>query len=167
MLLLGVGCGGGGAVTTTDTGYEGTWGRGSDRVVSRISIVKIDGEYKYRVGLTSEDGKRVIRCDWDGDCEEFIDGEKTSEYKFTIWFDEPSDRLRVECVGEVFRPTPATVHDIDELVVKANGLKLRRRAIQRGEKSYKKGDYPRPHLDYAKISDQVTDPPPGWEQPNG
>ena len=44
---------------------------------------------------------------------------------------------------------------------------LRRRALRRGEKTYAKGDYPRPKVDYEKISDQVEDPPAGWKQPRG
>lgn len=165
ILLVAVAACSGGKTTTTDTGYEGTWVRGGELVTSTISIVKVDGVYKYRVGLVSEDGKRIIRCDWEGVCEEFIDGEKTSDYKYTTRFNEESKTLEVECVGSVHRPTVASIHDIDELVVKRNGLKLRRRAILRGDKSYRKGDYPRPLADYTKLSDQVVDPPPGWHQP--
>jgi len=165
--VLATACGGTGPITTTDTGYEGTWGRGNDRVSTRISIAKVDGEYKYRVGLISDDGKRVIRCDWDGKCNEFIDGEKTSEYQHTTSFDDATQHLVVECVGKVHYPTAASIHDIDELVVKGKGLKLRRKALRRGDKTYKQGDYPRPYINYTKISDQIVDPPAGWSQPSG
>ena len=100
-LLLFVGCAAELPDTVSDTGYEGTWQRGSDFVKSTFAIVEVQGEHRLRWDKRSADGKAVVTCDWDGRCEEFVDGEKTSDYLFRTWIDEDSGRLRVACKGEV------------------------------------------------------------------
>jgi len=164
LLLAVAGCGGL-PEEVSDTGYQGTWQRGNDRVKSTISIVQLDGEYLFHWAKTSADGKSVVKCDWEGSCAEYFDGEKTSDFKFRIWVDEESGLLRVECRGQLLQPEPSEFFYIEELVVKNEGLLLRSRTIEDVNGSYEGKNGPR--RDLTKISDHVLDPPQGWTPPTG
>jgi hypothetical protein len=157
------GCGGG-ADRVSDTGYEGTWQRGNERVTSTLAIVRHEGEYLVRWTKTSADGTVKLNCDWQGQCAEFVEGEKTSEYAFRAWVDEERGNLRLECKGRVHEPLPLDVHFIDELVVRKKGLLLRSHTLmdENGTYEFKKG----PKRELRKVSDDVLDPPQGW-RPRG
>ena len=103
LLVAVVGCGGL-PDGVSDTGYQGTWQRGNDRVKSTISIVEVDGEYLFRWAKTSVDGKARVQCEWEGTCAESFDGEKITDFKFRTWVDEESGLLRVECRGQTVAP---------------------------------------------------------------
>jgi hypothetical protein len=165
ITLLAVGCGGGLPNVVSDTGYQGTWQRGNERVTSTIAIVNVDGDYRFRWSVTSADGKRKVKCSWEGLCEEFVEGEKASDYTFRTWTDEESGHLRVECNGNVYRPTPAEVHYIEELIVGKKGLALRSYTIEDMDGTYevRKG----PRRKFTKVSDHVAEPPEGWSPPSG
>jgi hypothetical protein len=164
-LLILSGCAGGLPDEVSDTGYTGTWQRGSDRAKSTFSIVEIDGEYLLRWDKRSDDGKVQVDCDWQGRCEESVEGEKTSEYRLRAWIDEGSGLLRMAFQGEVYRPTPAEFDHVDELRLRDDGLTLRFRRIEDRIRAF---DPQRPPVrDYRKISDHVADPPEGWSPPSG
>jgi hypothetical protein len=158
------GCGGLPDVVT-DTGYQGTWRRGNERTQSELAIVEHEGEYRMRLSRTTSDRQTNIRCDWSGNCEEFVEGMKTSEYKFRVWIDEERGNLRLECKGQVFEPAPLDVHYIHELVVMPKGHVLKSYTVLDADGTYefKKGPRRRLH----KVSDHVTDPPDGWSPPAG
>jgi len=162
-MLLAAACGGGLPEVVTDTGYEGTWQRGNERVQSTFSIVEIEGEYRVRWGKTSDDGKLRVTCDWDGRCEEFVDGEKTSDYLYRAWLDESSGRLRLACRGTVVQPTPLEIDWVDELKLRDEGRVLRFIRIE--DRVYRFDPARPPRRDYDKLSDFVADPPPGWTPP--
>ena len=113
----------------SDTGYQGTWQRGNERVQSTVSIVEVDGKHLFRWEKTSEDGRVKVRCGWQGPCEEFVDGEKVSDFTIRPWIDEETQRLRVECNGTTHSPE-VVIHYVDELVVMNNGLTLRSHTIE-------------------------------------
>ena len=55
---------------------------------STVAIVEVEGRYLFRWGVTSADGKWQVKCSWEGQCEEFVDGEKTSDYAIRTWIEE-------------------------------------------------------------------------------
>ena len=148
----------------SDTGYTGTWERGSKIQRSTLAIVEWNGEYLVRKTLDTADGRHTIRCDWDGHCDEFVEGEKTSEYTFRSWVDPKSNRLRIECHGTVTKPTPLELHYVDELLLRDDGLTIRARTLEEQGREYTKGS---PKRDYRKISNSVSDPPAGWSAEPG
>ena len=164
LLLAAVGCGGL-PDEVSDTGYQGTWQRGNDRVKSTISIVEVDGEYMFRWTKTSVDGKSRATCDWEGTCAEYFDGEKASDSVFRTWVDEESGLLRVECRGQTYQPETSELFYIDELKLIKKGLAVRSRTIEDLNGRYEGSK--RPLRDFTKISDHVLDPPPGWTPPSG
>ena len=148
----------------SDTGYSGTWERGTEIVKSRLAIVELGGAYHVRWTRLSADGKWKTVCDWEGRCEEFVDGEKTSDYTFKTWIDGDTKLLRVECTGFVQKPNEAHFHWIDELVVKDEGHSLLARTLEEQGKVYEGRG---PKRRFKKISNDVEDPPPGWSPPRG
>jgi hypothetical protein len=149
----------------TNTGYEGTWQRGNERVRSRLAIVKHNGEYLVRPDKTSADGTVKMKCDWDGKCEEFVEGEKTSDLTFRAWIAEERGYLRIECKGQVYAPSQLDIHYIHELKVRKQGTNLRSWTIldQNGEYAFREGA----QRNLTKICDYVRDPPEGWRPQSG
>jgi len=162
LLLATLACDAEGPVS--DTGYTGTWEKGNERTRSRLAIVEWNGQYLVRKSVESADGTHKLRCDWSGDCEEFVDGEKTSEYTFRTWVDQKLKRLRIECHGTITKPTPLELHYVDELVLKDDGLRIRARTLEQQGQKLTKG---LPKRDYRKISNSVSDPPAGWSAEPG
>jgi len=161
LMLLVLGCGGDALPPeVSDTGYEGTWQRGNERIKSRVSIVEVDGRYLFRYAKFSADGRVRVNCTWEGECEESSDGEVVARYKFETSLNEQAGRLRVECTGRIEGQNPMDVHYVDELVVIKKGLQLRSFTILDINGAYEFGNGPR--VDLPKLSDHVTDPPPGW-----
>ena len=148
----------------SNTGYTGTWERGSERTRSRLAIVEWNGQYLVRKSVNSADGRHTVRCEWSGHCEEFVDGEKTSEYTFRSWVDPKSKRLWIECHGTITKPAPLELHYVDELLLKDDGLRIRARTV---EEQGRKHTRARPKRDYRKISNSVSDPPAGWSAEPG
>lgn len=161
VAALAAACGGGGlSRRVSDTGYEGTWERGNERIYSRLSFVKLDDGYHVRYEKRSADGRIRVECGWDGRCEEFVDGERTSSYSFRVWIDEESKLLRLECRGQVEKPTATEIHYVDQLEVQKQGLLLRAFTLEdnNGTYAYKAG----PSFKLDKISDDVPNRPAGW-----
>ncbi len=144
-------------VRVSDTGYVGTWTRGNDRVSSTIAIYHDGERYRFRWFVHSKDGKWSVRCDWDGQCEEFVDGEKTSVYTFRTWTEETTGHLMVECTGRVWKPREVEIHYVDELVLADEGRTLWSYTLERGGQRFE-GDA-RPRRQFRKVSDAVANPP--------
>ncbi len=80
----------------SNTGYIGTWARGS-RVRSVVSIYpKPQQGYHFQLLVDSSDGSRQLRCDWAGECEEFVYGKKTRRYRFRTRLDPQTGQLLAE-----------------------------------------------------------------------
>lgn len=164
LMLCVPGCG---PDPVSDTGYTGTWVRGNDRLKSTLAIVERQGEYRVRRSLRSADGSHELRCDWDGKCEEFVDGEKTSDYTLRPSVDAETKRLRLEVRASIFKPTVLELHYVDEFLLKDEGLRLRARTIEKQGQPIRKKDGPVSKRDYRKVSNRVTDPPDGWSADAG
>ena len=149
------GCTGNPAVS--DTGYLGTWSRGSDRLISVISIARVGDEYRFRWGKRSEDDRLVVTCGWDGACVELFDGNEVARYQFRAWHDPESGHLKVECTETRRAPTDFRQHFVDELVVSDGGTVLWSYTIERDGETFelKKG----PRRSFRKVGDGVVDPP--------
>jgi hypothetical protein len=144
-------------VRVSNTGYEGTWSRGTERAMSTIAFVRDGDGMRFRWSVRSDDDKWSVRCGWDGRCEEYVDGVKTSEYTFRTWEDEETGHVMLECTGRVFLPKELDVHYVDELVLEPDGLVMWSYSLERGGQTYE-GDA-RPKRKFEKVSDAVADPP--------
>src|SRR5882757_4334471 len=81
----------------SDTGYTGTWSRGSDRARSIIAIVNDGGTYRFRWTQKSDDDKWRVECDWGGNCEEFNgDGKRVATYALECRMDPDKNHLMVK-----------------------------------------------------------------------
>ena len=120
--LISIACG----PSISDTGYTGTWSRQGTNLETTIAIVNVDGEYLFRWGRESPDGRVLVRCDWDGRCEKSFDGEITGTYQLRTRVDEESGLLRVECRGRRNDPNlgEIEVQYIDELITREQGTRL-------------------------------------------
>jgi hypothetical protein len=142
----------------TDTGYTGTWSRGTEYARRIVTIAKQGDRYLFRPGVRSQDGQWQWRCEWEGRCQEKIDGEITSEYTFRTWIDPETGHLMVECTGKVWKPTEVAMHYVDELVLEPGGTKLAAYTNERDGRRFE-GDH-RPKFVFTKVADTVGDPPP-------
>ena len=88
IALAAAGCAG--KPRLSDTGYEGTWGRGNERIRSTIAIARDGERWLVRIGVRSSDGSYAVRCGWDGLCEEIQDGERIYDHRFVTSVDPES-----------------------------------------------------------------------------
>ena len=148
-----------------DTGYEGTWSRGNERVRSILAIVEHEGAYRFRYTKISDDGRLRVDCGWDGQCQELIDGEPSGSFKFDVAVNEQTDRLRIECNGRIERPVPTDLFYVDELVVTKKGLGLDSWKVEdhQGSYEFEQSGVVR----FTKMSNHVLDPPAGWSPRGG
>lgn len=156
-LLLSTACG----PSVSDTGYTGTWIREGIGIVTTISIVAQDDGYLFRWGRDSDDGRVQVRCDWEGECAETIDGETAATYQMRTWVEEETSLLRVECRGRRWPGSEreVDVHYVDELLVRRDGMRLVSRVIASNGVVFEGKGHGR-RL-FEKTSDAVVDPPPG------
>jgi hypothetical protein len=143
----------------SDTGYVGTWKTGTDWIESTIAIVRAADGFATRVSVVTSDGKRAVRCDWDGRCEEYVEGRLTSTYDMSTWVDEDTGHLMLESRRHILVPEEREEYQLDELVVGDDGLTLWAYSRERGGQRFSADR--RPKRSYTKFSDRVTDPPRG------
>ena len=141
----------------SDTGYVGTWQRGDDRARSTISIVKQGRGYLFRWSESSEGNVRSVRCGWNGECDEIIDGRSVAHYTFRTRIDEATGHLEVECSGRVIKPREMAVHDVDRLEVESGGTYLAFHTLLRNGQRFPANAGPTRW--FKKVSDEVYDPP--------
>ena len=154
VLACAVGC----SEPISDTGYVGTWVLRNDRIESRIAIVpREDGGYRFRLTQTTADGSSKLGCDWNGDCEQYVDGALAAGFRFVPSVDPETGLLRVRCEGGPEGPEAPTVVYENELVVGEGGLELKSFTIERAGQTFE-GDA-RPVRVLVKYSDRVDDPP--------
>lgn len=141
--------------SVSDTGYQGTWSRGNDRVRSTIAIVVRDETIGFRWNQRLADGTVVVRCGWEGRCDGLTDGKKTSEYEFRAWIEPSSGKLRVDARHNLFQQD-LVIHWIDELTVGEGGTSLLVETIERDGVTF---DGNGPRYGFVKDADRVLDPP--------
>lgn len=142
--------------TVSDTGYKGTWSRGNDRNVSIVAIAEVDGHLKFRWTKRSFDGKLVILCDWDGRCEERLNGTLVATYAIRTRLDE-AGKLYTDTVEERVIPDEQTFRYTDVMEVDDHGLTLWNYTVDRDGQHYE--GMGRPKRSFSKVSNSVADPP--------
>lgn len=157
-MLLGWGCSGDPAVH--DTGYQGTWSRGNDRVVSIVAIQAEGDVYRFRLTKRSSDGNFKTDCDWDGNCVETNQGKKVAEIRYRWWTDAASGHLFTAYEESRFdqENAPSSASQTDELIVRHGGLELLALTRERNGQKY---DAPTPSRVLRKVADSVAFPPSG------
>lgn len=143
----------------TNTGYVGTWSRGSGPVRSMLAIVADGDAYRVRWTLESDDDTRRVRCDWEGECEEFIEQDRISKFTLTPSIDPDSGNLRIECNGTAYVPEETAMHYLDELTLRSRGKKMIAHTLEEAGQVWTREDR-EPRRIFQKISDDVADPPP-------
>ncbi len=145
------------APEVSDTGYAGTWSRGNEIVRSTLAIVESGSGYLVRWTLTSTDGGREVRCDWDGRCEQFSGGELSAEFQLAPTVDPGSGNLFIEGRGTLYTPEgEQEFHFRDELFVRpGHRLVARTREEQGTVYDGRRG----PKRTFRKVADTVEDPP--------
>ena len=143
----------------SDTGYRGTWSRGNDRNVSIVAIAEVDGRWFFRWTKRSFDRKFTILCDWEGRCEERLNGNLLATYAITTRYDVSSGVLSTDTIEERMVPDKQTFRYTDVMEVKDNGRTLWNYTVDRDGQHY--DGAARPMRSFTKISNSVADPPRG------
>jgi hypothetical protein len=141
----------------SDTGYRGTWRRGNDRVVSIVAITESAGRWYFRWTKWSSDGRLTVRCDWDGRCEERLDGKRVVTYTITPRFDAASGKLWLDTVEESVEPGRPARRYTEVMDVRDGGLTLRNVTIDRDGQHFE--GLMGPQRSFTKIANSVADPP--------
>jgi hypothetical protein len=139
----------------TDTGYVGTWTRGNERVRSTLLIDRggADAGYRVRLELSSADGEREVRCEWDGRCVESAGGKEVARFVLRPSLDAASGRLRVEGTGEYLGELARPIQFLDEMVVKDHGRRLVSSTLVQEGREFEPNK--RPRRFFEKVSDAV------------
>ena len=141
----------------SDTGYRGTFRRGNDRSVSIVAITEISGRWYSRWTKRSFDGTYIIECDWDGRCEERLNGRQSAKSTITTRFDAASGTLSTDTVEERVFPEKKTVRTTEVMDVTDLGLTLRSFTTDRDGQHFE--GLARPTRSFTKIANSVADPP--------
>ena len=143
--------------TLSDTGYVGTWERRGPKAASKVELFHDGKQYRFRWTMTTDDRSAEVRCNWDGECDEFVGGKKVIAHRFKLWTDEESGELMIECHSEGITPGN-NVHYIDRLLVEPGGKTLVAYTIETNGTTYEEENQPR--RTYNKVADEVVSPPP-------
>jgi hypothetical protein len=141
----------------SDTGYRGTWRRSNDRAVSIVAITEQSGRWYFRWTKRSSDGKSTVLCDWDGACEERLDGQRVATYTITTRFDAASGTLWADTVEERVTPSKRTLRYTELLEVKDGGLTLWNYTTDRDGEHFEGNG--RPMRSFTKTANSVANPP--------
>jgi hypothetical protein len=141
----------------SDTGYRGTWGRGSAQDVSIVAITEVAGRWYFRWTKRSFDGKQTVLCDWGGHCEEQFNGRAAATYTITTRYDAGAKTLATDTVEERVYPSSHIYHYSDVMEVADSGLTLWNYTTDREGQHFEGGG--RPMRSFSKVSNSVADPP--------
>ncbi len=148
---------GGGSEKVSNTGYNGAWFRGNDYLSATLFIWFDGEEYRFRMSQVAADGSGGIECDWNGTCEEFVDGEKMSDLQFTLRKDGSTGLLFLHCDGHVIRPKELVIDYTHRLELSPDGLTMTSYTVQSQGVAFEPARQGKRIL--KKISDKVPDPP--------
>jgi hypothetical protein len=143
----------------SDTGYVGTWSRGSAVGTSTISIAKTGDQYRFFWKLRSADKKWTVDCDKNSRCIEILNGVKIAEYQFTTRIDPATGHLIVDGDLSLFDPkgdVKEKRRDVDELILEPGNLKLGSYTFERNGKTLIGDERPQRH--FEKVSNSVLEP---------
>jgi hypothetical protein len=143
----------------SDTGYRGTWSRGNDRNLSIVAIAEVDGRWYFRWTKRSFDRKFAVLCDWEGRCEERLNGALIATYAIKTTYDAANGTLGTETVEERLVPDKQIFRYTDVMAVTENGRTLWNYTVDRDGQVYKGNA--RPMRSFSKVANSVADPPRG------
>ncbi len=106
----------------SDTGFEGTWERMLPSGVSMLSLRAVDDG--YQVWWSKIDGVQTVRCDEQGNCEEFVGDRKVYGWTFRAFTRPESEHLFVEVTGHPVDDTTQPVSYLDRLELQPGGQEL-------------------------------------------
>jgi hypothetical protein len=141
----------------SDTGYRGTWRRGSERQGSIVAITEAGGRWYFRWTLRDPDGRRTVLCDWEGRCEERHKDQTVATYTIASRLDPETGKLTTDTVEERIAPEKKTFRYTDVLELADNGRTLLNFTTDRDGSHFEGAA--RPRRVFTKISDSVADPP--------
>jgi len=141
----------------SDTGYRGTWSRSNRHNISIVSITEVGGRWFFRWTKRTFDGQLVILCDWDGRCEERLNGTLAATYAVTTRFDAATGELYTDTVEERQLPGKQTFRYTDVMEVRDGGLTLWNFTTDRDGSHFEGGE--RPQRSFSKIANSVPGPP--------
>lgn len=147
----------GGSAAPSNTGFKGTWTKETSSLEVAIYIWHDGRDYRFRMMRASKDGTGKITCDWDGNCEEFLNDRKTSDLRFRLEDTGVPGSLLLHCDGLVRYPGKQEIHYIHELNLSEDGLTLLSYTVESQGVRYQ-GDA-RGLRTLQKMSDAVPDPP--------
>lgn len=124
---------------------------------TRIAIFKDDERYLIRWGMETTDGKWIVRCGWDGRCEEFLEGKKVAEIEFEVRRDPGDGHLTVEVARKPTDTGEVGYHYTDEMFVEPGGKRLLSYTVELNGKEYPKETATR--YIHNKVADGVAEPP--------
>jgi hypothetical protein len=141
----------------SDTGYRGTWSRSNLYNVSIVAITEVGGRWYFRWTKRSFDGKHTILCDWDGRCEERLDGKLLATYTIATRYDTATGTLATDTLEERVAPAKRTDHYSDVMEVADRGLTLRNYTTERNGQRF--AGAARPMRSFSKLANSLADPP--------
>ena len=141
----------------SDTGYLGTWSRGNTRSISIVAITRVDGRWLFRWTKRSYDGKYSILCDWDGHCEEKLNGQLVATYAIATRYDDATGRLLTDTVEDRRIPEKQTFRYTDVMEVQDAGQTLWNYTVERDGRRFEGSE--RPRRSFAKVADGIAEPP--------
>ena len=141
----------------SDTGYLGTWSRGNERSVSIVAITRVEDRWLFRWTKRTFDGKFAILCDWDGHCEEKLNGRLVATYAIATRYDAATRKLYTDTVEERSIPEHQTFRYTDVMEVKDDGQTLWNYTVERDGRHFEGTE--RPQRSFAKVADGIAEPP--------
>jgi hypothetical protein len=145
----------------SDTGFTGTWGRKGPigDYQSTVAIAKQGERYLFRWKLDAKDRSWSVRCDWEGLCEERLDGKKIAEYKFEVTQKPGENFLTVTCTRTPVEKGINGFRYVDDLVLEPGGLNMTSYTRELNDRTYPRDSTMVKSFD--KVSDRISEPPAG------
>lgn len=141
----------------SDTGLRGTWSRGNARNVSIVAITEVGGRWYFRWTKRSVDGKLSVLCDWDGRCDERLNGKQVATYEIATTYDAATGTLSTRTVERRTIPEEHTYQYTDVMEVTDSGRTLFNYTTERDGQVYEGKDGPQ--RSFSKVSNGIADPP--------
>ena len=127
----------------SDSGYRGTWRRGSERSMSTVAITEIDGRWYFRWKKRSLDGKQDVHCEWDGQCVERSNGREVARYTITTHYDASRGVLFTDTLEERLGANAKTFRYTDVMEIADHGLTLWNSTVDRDGQHFEGDARPR------------------------
>jgi hypothetical protein len=122
-----------------------------------MAITESEGRWYYRWTKRSFDGKETVLCDWEGHCEERINGKVAATFTITTRYDAGSNTLSIETAEDRVFPVKRSHHYGEVMEVADAGRTLRNYTTDQDGQHFEGGA--RPSRSFLKVADSVADPP--------